>query len=48
MNPSTKKSDEVLEKIELAKKGKVKLTLTIEDKSGNSAIISKKAVKEKI
>jgi zinc finger protein len=48
MNPPSDKSDEVLKRMELAKEGKEKLTLIIEDKSGNSAIISKKARKEEI
>lgn len=41
---STMKGEEILEKIELARKGQYPLTLIIEDPLGNSAIVSEKAV----
>jgi zinc finger protein len=40
------KADELLEKIKRVKEGKAKITLIIEDPSGNSAIISEKALRE--
>ncbi len=42
---STKRGEEILEMIALARKGEFPLTLIIEDPLGNSAIASEKAVK---
>ena len=42
---STTKGDEILEKIELARKGEFPITLILEDPLGNSSIDSEKAVK---
>lgn len=46
--PDSKRSIELLRKIKMAKEGKETLHLKIEDPTGNSAIISKKALKENI
>lgn len=48
MCQDSEKSKELLRKIKRAKEGKEILHLKIEDPSGNSAIISKKALKENI
>ncbi len=48
MHPESKKSKELLGKIKRAKEGKEVLHLKIEDPTGNSVIISKKALKENI
>ncbi len=37
--PQSKELDEFLDKLELARKGKLKFTLILEDRTGNSAII---------
>lgn len=42
---ATRRGEEILESIDLAKKGQFKLTFLIEDPLGNSAIASDKAVK---
>ncbi len=42
---STRRGEEILEKIDLARRGQFKLTFVIEDPLGNSAIASEKAVK---
>lgn len=42
---ATRRGEEILESIDLAKKGRFKLTFIIEDPLGNSAIASEKAVK---
>jgi len=43
-----KKGAVILEKLKKARKGKFKLTIILEDKSGNSSILSPKAKKRKI
>lgn len=48
MHPASEKSKELLEKIKRAKEGRETLHLKIEDPTGNSAIISEKALKEEI
>ncbi len=43
-----KKAEALLKKLKKAREGKFKLTIILEDKSGNSAILSPKAKKRKI
>ena len=45
---STKRGEAILEKIGLVRKGQFRLTLVIEDPLGNSAIVSKKAVRSSL
>jgi zinc finger protein len=43
--PSARRGEEILEKIGLARSGRFKLTVLLEDPLGNSAIVSEKAVR---